>query len=232
MRSAGFRLPASLFVPRLMVSRRGAARELSVFEMLLSKLVGAPTVRWARTQGGPVRAGRAMSTITDPHKVLGIPRGASLAEVKVAYRSMAMQCHPDRNTGSHAAIQFKAVSEAYNHLSAISSAPGSSQSGPSFSSSCAGCGGLNGVSWRPPNAAAWVWSDSNLPELIAILLEETGDERLTQLLQRYRAALLPRKEMLLSIRDYASREQFRTALWRLAERNAREGDQVHMGSPA
>lgn len=177
--------------------------------------------------------GRAVSTLTDPHKVLGVHRGASLQEVKAAYRSMAMQCHPDRNSGSHAAIQFKAVSEAYNHLSTVSSAPGSSQAGPSFSSSCAGgCGGPSGVSWTPPNATAWVWSDRNLPELIAILLEETGDERLTQLLQRYRAALLPRKEMLLSIRDYASREQFRTALWRLAERNAREGDQELMGSPA
>ena len=169
-----------------------------------------------------------MSTITDPHKVLGVPHGASLLEIKAAYRSMAMQCHPDRNTGSQAAIQFKAVSEAYNHLSAVS-APGRSQAGPSFS--CAGCSGPNGVNWRPPNAAAWVWSDRNLPELIALLLEETGDERLTQLLQRYRAALLPRKEMLLSIRDYASREQFRTALWRLAERNAREGDQELMDSP-
>ena len=191
--------------------------------MLLRK---ASAVRWTQ----PVRFGRAMSTITDPHKVLGVPRGASLPEIKAAYRSMAMQCHPDRNTGSQAAIQFKAVSEAYNRLSAVS-APGRSQAGPSFSSSCAGCGGPNGVNWRPPNAAAWVWSDRNLPELIALLLEETGDERLTQLLQRYRAALLPRKEMLLSIRDYASREQFRTALWRLAERNAREGDQELMDSP-
>ena len=70
-----------------------------------------------------------------------------------------------------------------------------------------------------------------LPELIAILLEETGDERLTRALQRYSAALLPRKEMLISIRHYASRAQFRTALWRLAERHAREGDQELMSSP-
>ena len=71
-----------------------------------------------------------------------------------------------------------------------------------------------------------------LPELIGILLEETGDERLPQLLQRYRAALLPRKAALISIRDYASQAQFRKALWRLAERHAREGDQELMGSPA
>lgn len=122
------------------------------------------------------------------------------------------------------ALQLVCV-QAYSHLSAISSAPGSSQAG----SSCTGCG--PNTCWRPPNAAAWVWSDANLPELISILLEETGDERLTQLLRRYRAALLPRKEMLLSIRDYASRAQFRTALWRLAERNAREGDQELMDSP-
>ena len=56
-------------------------------------------------------------------------------------------------------------------------------------------------------------------------------ERLPQLLQRYRAALLPRKAALISIRDYASQAQFRKALWRLAERHAREGDQELMGSP-
>lgn len=52
-----------------------------------------------------------MSAMADPHTVLGVPRGASLQEIKVAYRSMAMQCHPDRNTGSNAAVQFKAASE-------------------------------------------------------------------------------------------------------------------------
>ena len=63
-----------------------------------------------------------------------------------------------------------------------------------------------------------------LPELFAILVDETGDERLTQLLRRYNTDTLPRKEMLLSIREFASREQFRQAIVLLAERHGREGE--------
>ena len=71
-----------------------------------------------------------------------------------------------------------------------------------------------------------------LPELFAILVEETGDARLTQLLQRYRADALPRKEMLLSIRDFASLKQFRTALRRLSERHGREGGEQRVMAAA
>lgn len=52
-----------------------------------------------------------MSVMADPHSVLGVPHGASLQEIKVAYRSLAMECHPDRNTSSKAEVQFKAANE-------------------------------------------------------------------------------------------------------------------------
>ena len=38
-----------------------------------------------------------MSSTPDPYKTLGVPRDASDAEIKKAYRRLAMTTHPDRN---------------------------------------------------------------------------------------------------------------------------------------
>ncbi len=53
----------------------------------------------------------------DYYEVLGVGRNASAAELKSAYRKLAMQHHPDRNAGDPKAEQrFKEVSEAYEVL--------------------------------------------------------------------------------------------------------------------
>jgi molecular chaperone DnaJ len=53
----------------------------------------------------------------DYYEVLGVGRNASAAELKSAYRKLAMQHHPDRNAGdSKAELRFKEVSEAYEIL--------------------------------------------------------------------------------------------------------------------
>ena len=54
----------------------------------------------------------------DLYQRLGIKRGASEAEIKKAYRSLAKQLHPDRNTDNpNAAKRFAEVTSAYDLLS-------------------------------------------------------------------------------------------------------------------
>ncbi|MDR0783383.1 MAG: DnaJ domain-containing protein, partial [Propionibacteriaceae bacterium] len=53
---------------------------------------------------------------TDYYSVLGVPRDASEEEIKKAYRSLAMQHHPDVATEPDAAEKFKTIGEAYEVL--------------------------------------------------------------------------------------------------------------------
>jgi len=53
----------------------------------------------------------------DYYQVLDVPRTASEAEIKKAYRRLAMKHHPDRNPGDHEAEEkFKEAKEAYEVL--------------------------------------------------------------------------------------------------------------------
>ncbi len=52
------------------------------------------------------------------YETLGIPKTATEAEIKKAYRKLAMQYHPDRNQGDKTAEEkFKQINEAYAVLS-------------------------------------------------------------------------------------------------------------------
>ena len=53
----------------------------------------------------------------DYYEVLGVPRNASEAEIKKAFRRLAMKLHPDRNPDDNVALEgFKEAKEAYDIL--------------------------------------------------------------------------------------------------------------------
>ncbi|PWB64168.1 MAG: molecular chaperone DnaJ [Bradyrhizobiaceae bacterium] len=53
----------------------------------------------------------------DYYEVLGVSRAASEAELKSAYRKLAMKWHPDRNSGDQTSeARFKEINEAYDVL--------------------------------------------------------------------------------------------------------------------
>lgn len=60
-----------------------------------------------------------MHIAKDYYAILGVNRGASGEEVKLAYRRLAQRFHPDVSTEPHAEERFKEVVEAYEALSAM-----------------------------------------------------------------------------------------------------------------
>ena len=47
-------------------------------------------------------------------KTLNVDSEFSFDDIKVAYRKLALECHPDKNTSEQEGIQFKKITEAYN----------------------------------------------------------------------------------------------------------------------
>ena len=58
-----------------------------------------------------------MTTKSDFYDLLGVKKDASAAEIKKAYRQLALKYHPDRNKAKGATEKFKEISEAYEVLS-------------------------------------------------------------------------------------------------------------------
>jgi molecular chaperone DnaJ len=54
--------------------------------------------------------------VSDFYSLLGISRDATEAQIKKAYRKLAMECHPDRNPTPEAEARFKEITEAYEVL--------------------------------------------------------------------------------------------------------------------
>src|SRR3954471_22044135 len=64
----------------------------------------------------------------DPHVTLGVPVGASQAEIKAAYRRLAKAFHPD-TAGEAAVPRFLAIQAAYETLTGTT-VPGARRAGP------------------------------------------------------------------------------------------------------
>jgi DnaJ-class molecular chaperone len=58
-----------------------------------------------------------MADKRDFYEVLGVSKSASPAEIKSAYRKLALEWHPDRNKSTQAHEKFKEINEAYAVLS-------------------------------------------------------------------------------------------------------------------
>ncbi|MDD5356456.1 MAG: DnaJ domain-containing protein, partial [Candidatus Omnitrophica bacterium] len=61
-----------------------------------------------------------MTTKRDYYEILGVKKSASLDDIKKAYRSLALQYHPDRvpaEKKKESEEKFKEISEAYAVLS-------------------------------------------------------------------------------------------------------------------
>ena len=54
--------------------------------------------------------------MSDFYTLLGVTRTATVVEIKKAYRKLAMEFHPDRNSAPEAEARFKEITEAYEVL--------------------------------------------------------------------------------------------------------------------
>ncbi len=57
------------------------------------------------------------------YDILGLPMGASTVEIRKSYRKLAMRYHPDKNPSPQAAVQFIAITHAYEILMGKKDAP-------------------------------------------------------------------------------------------------------------
>ena len=85
-----------------------------------------------------------MSTKRDYYDILSVDKKASQAEIKKAYRALALKYHPDKNKEKEAAEKFKEVTAAYEVLSDSKKRQTYDQYGHAAFDQAAGFGGAGG----------------------------------------------------------------------------------------
>ncbi|KAM3279546.1 hypothetical protein ACQJBY_046734 [Aegilops geniculata] len=86
---------------------------------LLRSGPGPGSPRWTRRASVRARAGAGRGGARRrecPYEVLGVPPSASPAEIKRAYRRLALKYHPDVNKEANAQEKFLRIKHAYNTL--------------------------------------------------------------------------------------------------------------------
>jgi len=96
----------------------------------------------------------------DYYQVLDVPRTASEADIKKAYRRLAMKFHPDRNPGDHTAEdKFKEAKEAYEILCDAQKRAAYDQFGHAGVDGMRGAGGGGGQGFDPRDAFGDIFGD-------------------------------------------------------------------------
>lgn len=89
-----------------------------------------------------------MSDKRDYYEVLGVSRDASKADIKSAYRKLALKWHPDKNKSPEAEKTFKEINEAYEVVSDDEKRARYDQFGHAAFDPSAGFGGAGGRTYR------------------------------------------------------------------------------------
>lgn len=87
-----------------------------------------------------------MTSKRDYYEVLGLTRSASAADIKSAYRKLALKWHPDKNKDAGAEAKFKEINEAFEVLSNSEKKSKYDQFGHAAFDPSSGFGGFGGSS--------------------------------------------------------------------------------------
>src|SRR3989304_8608336 len=101
-----------------------------------------------------------MVTKRDFYEVWGVSKSASAAEIKKAYRQLALKFHPDRNKEAGAAEKFKEISEAYEILSNSQTKQSYDQFGHAAFDPASGFGGFGGARTSRQGPFTYTYSTS------------------------------------------------------------------------
>jgi molecular chaperone DnaJ len=83
--------------------------------------------------------------VSEFYALLGVPRDASESDIKKAYRKLAMEFHPDKNSSPTAEGRFKEITEAYEVLRDPQKRAAYDRYGKAGVSGAAGAGGFHHV---------------------------------------------------------------------------------------